>query len=213
MFKDRKEAGQKLGRLLEPYKHCDGVVLAIPRGGVEVAFHVAQHLDLPMSIVIVRKLPFPDNPEAGFGAIAEDDSIYFIDKVYDWMPFSKIQGVIEHEKEEIKRRVKAFRESSPLPHLPGKTVLLVDDGIAMGSTMQAAVMLCRSRKVRKIVVAAPVASMDTAMEMAKIADEVIIAEKPQEFRAVADHYENWYDVGDEEVLGILHKTVVGAKKK
>ncbi|MEN6386852.1 MAG: phosphoribosyltransferase family protein [Phycisphaerales bacterium] len=212
MFKDRKEAGKKLGRLLEPYKQSDGLVLGIPRGGVEVGFYVAQHLALPFSIIIIRKLPFPDNPEAGFGAIAEDESIYFIDKVYDWMPFGKIQTVIDREKNEVKRRVKILRDDASLPQINGKIILLIDDGIAMGSTMQAAVMLCRNKKAKKIIIAAPVASMDTAMEMAKIADEVIIAEKPTDFRAVADYYENWYDVTDEEVLGILQKIPVGGKK-
>ncbi|HBG27183.1 MAG: phosphoribosyltransferase [Planctomycetes bacterium GWF2_41_51] len=213
MFEDRKDAGQKLGKALEYYRHCDGVVLAIPRGGVEVGFYVAQQLSLPLSIVIVRKLPFPENPEAGFGAIAEDESAYFVNKVYDWMPFEKIQRVIDHQKEEVKRRVNVLRHDTPLPHITGKTVLLIDDGIAMGSTMQAAVMLCRNQKAKKIVIAAPVAGMETAMEMARIADEVVILEKPSDFRAVADYYQNWYDVSDEEVIEIMQKQNLVKGKK
>ena len=212
MFKDRKEAGKKLGKMLEPYKHSDAMVLAIPRGGVEVGFYASRHLDLPFSVIVVRKLPFPDNTESGFGAIAEDDSIYFIDRVYDWMPFDKIQGIINQQKNEMERRIKAYRDKSPLPQIANKTIILVDDGIAMGSTMQAAVMLCRNKKARKVIVAAPVAGMDTAMEMARIADDVIIAEKPMEFHAVADYYENWYDVGDEEVIDFLNRSVLEGKK-
>lgn len=213
IFKDRKEAGQKLGKALEYYKHCDCVVLAIPKGGVEVGFYVALHLNLPFSIIVVRKLPFPENPEAGFGAIAEDESAYFVNKVYDWMPFEKIQRIIDEQKEEVKRRVTVLRNDAPLPHITGKTVLLIDDGIAMGSTMQAAVMLCRNQKAKKIVVASPVAAMETAMEMARIADEVVILSKPTDFRAVADYYQNWYDVSDEEVIEILQKQPLVKGKK
>lgn len=212
MFKDRKDAGQKLGKALEHYKHCDGLILAIPRGGVEVGFYVAQQLNLPLSIVIVRKLPFPDNPESGFGAIAEDESTYFISKVYDWLSFDKIQKVIDEQKEELQRRIEVLRQGNPLPHITGKTVLLIDDGIAMGSTMQAAVMLCRNKKAKKIVIAAPVTGMDTAMEMARIADDVIIIEKPTDFCAVADHYENWYDVSDREVIDIMRKLILEEKR-
>lgn len=212
MFKDRKDAGEKLGKALEHYRECDGIVLAIPKGGVEVGFYASQYLDLPMSIIIVRKLPFPDNPESGFGAIAEDESTYFFDRIYDWVPVSKIQHVIEEQKDEIKRRLISLRDGAPLPHITGKTVILIDDGIAMGSTMQAAVMLCRNQKAKKIVVAAPVAGMNTAMEMARIADDVIIVEKPTNFRAVADFYENWYDVDDHEVLDILQKTILEEKR-
>ncbi len=213
IFKDRKDAGQKPGKALECYKHCDCVILAIPRGGVEVGFYAAQHLDLPLSIVIVRKLPFPENSEAGFGAIAEDESAYFVNKVYDWMPFEKIQRVIDEQKEEVKRRVGILRNNAPLPQITGKTVMLIDDGIAMGSTMQAAVMLCRNQKAKKIVIAAPVAAMETAMEMARIADEVVILSKPTDFLAVADYYENWYDVSDEEVIEILQKINLVKGKK
>jgi len=212
MFKDRKEAGERLGRALENYRHCDGIVLAVPRGGIEVGHYVARHLDLPMSVIIVRKLPFPDNPEAGFGAVAEDDSTYFHEKIYDWVPFHKIQSVIDKQKAEVRRRAKIFRNGSPLPPIAGRTVIVVDDGIAMGSTMQAAVMLCRNKEAKKIVVAAPVAAMSTAMEMAKIADDVVIVEKPSEFRAVADFYENWHDVLDEDVIEIMQKSVLEGKK-
>ncbi|OQA03436.1 MAG: putative phosphoribosyl transferase [Planctomycetes bacterium ADurb.Bin401] len=129
------------------------------------------------------------------------------------MPFEKIQRVIDEQKEEVKRRVGILRNNAPLPQITGKTVMLIDDGIAMGSTMQAAVMLCRNQKAKKIVIAAPVAAMETAMEMARIADEVVILSKPTDFLAVADYYENWYDVSDEEVIEILQKINLVKGKK
>jgi predicted phosphoribosyltransferase len=207
MFKNRKEAGQKLGKSLEPYKGCDGIVLAIPRGGVEVGYYVAKHLELPLSIVVVRKLPFPGNPEAGFGAIAEDGSTFFVGRVYNQLSSEMIRTILDEQKQELERRIEVLREGKTLPTITGKTVILVDDGIAMGSTMQAAVMLCRNRKAKKIVVASPVAGPDTAAELAKVVDEAVILEKPLFFRAVAEAYENWYDVPDDEVIRIMQKEI------
>jgi putative phosphoribosyl transferase len=206
MFRDRKDAGQKLGEALDCYKRCDGIVLAIPRGGVEVGYYVAEHLELPLSIIVVRKLPLPTNPEAGFGAIAEDGSVFFVSRFYESLPRAVSGRIIREQKQEIQRRIEALREGKPLPPITGKTVILVDDGIAMGSTMRVAVALCRSRKVRQIVVAAPVAGPAMAAEFARIADQVVILEKPPFFRAVAEAYENWYDVPDEEVIGLMRKT-------
>jgi putative phosphoribosyl transferase len=205
MFEDRKDAGQKLGKALEAYKGCKGIVLAIPKGGVEVAHYVAKHLKLPMSLVIVRKLPFPDNPEAGFGAIAEDGGIFFADRFQERIPPSTAEIIIEEQKEELKRRVNVLREGRPLPELQNKTAILVDDGIAMGSSMQVAVMLCKNQRAKKIVIAVPVAGKEVASELEKMVDDIIVLEKPASFRAVAQVYEDWYDVSDEEVISILQK--------
>ena len=205
MFEDRKDAGQQLGIALEKYKGTDAVALAIPRGGVEVGFYAAQHLRMPLSVIVVRKLPFPDNPEAGFGAIAEDGSIYLIKRFSGQIP-SKIKNeIIEKQKIEIERRKKIFRGTELLPELSGRTVIIVDDGIAMGSTTQAAVMLCRNKNAGRIVAAAPVASLSAAKELSRTADEAIILERPVIFFAVAEYYRIWYDVPDEEVLGFLKK--------
>jgi putative phosphoribosyl transferase len=206
MFEDRKQAGQKLGRALKAYKQCDGIVLAIPRGGVEVGFYVAQYLEIPLSVVIVRKLPFPDNPEAGFGAIAEDGSIFFVDQIYKRLHSEMLKRILREQEKELERRKAVLRGGKSLPSIAGKTVLLVDDGIAMGSTMQAAIMCCRKNKAKRIVAAAPVASPSTAGELAEVADEVVILEQPVVFYAVADAYRNWYDVGDDEVINILQKS-------
>jgi putative phosphoribosyl transferase len=204
MFENRKQAGQKLAKALERYKKCSGIVLAIPKGGVEVGYYVAEYLELPLSIIIVRKLPFPQNPEAGFGAIAEDGSTFFVDFFYNQIPSQTIEKVLEQQKQELKRRIKVLRGGKPLPEITGKIVLLVDDGIAMGSTMRAAVMLCKNKKAKKIIVSAPVAGPATAAELAEVADEVVILEKPPLFRAVAEAYRNWYDVPDDEAISIMH---------
>ncbi len=205
MFEDRKEAGQKLGAALEAFRGKDAVVLAIPRGGVEVGFYAAEYLQLPLSVVVVRKLPFPDNPEAGFGAIAEDGSVYFIKRYAGELPHRMIKNIVEQQKKEVKRRIEVFRREKPLPQIQGKTVIIVDDGIAMGSTIQAAIMMCRNQNAGTIVAAAPVASQSAAKELERTADEVVILERPPIFFAVAEFYKNWYDVPDEEVLGFIEK--------
>lgn len=206
MFTDRKDAGIKLGRALEAYKRCDGLVLGIPRGGVEVGCYVAEHLEIPLSIVVVRKLPLPENPEAGFGAIAEDGSAYFIDRVAGAVPSDVSERIQTEQRREIDRRVEILREGKPLPAIEGRTVILVDDGIAMGSTMQAAVMLCRDKKAKKIVAASPVAGPSAARRLAETVDEIVILEKPMFFHAVAQAYKNWYDVPDAEVINIMQKS-------
>lgn len=206
MFRDRKDAGQKLGWALEEYKNCDGLVLGIPRGGVEVGYYVAEHLEIPLSLVVVRKLPFPDNPEAGFGAIAEDGSTYFVDRAVERVSPQVSQRIQSQQKRELQRRIEILREGRPLPKIEGRIVVLVDDGVAMGSTMQAAVMLCRSRKAKKVVAASPVAGPSAAMDLARVADQTVILEEPIFFYAVAQAYHNWYDVPDAEVVEIMQKS-------
>jgi predicted phosphoribosyltransferase len=203
MFQDRKEAGQKLARALEKYKSKKALVLAIPRGGVQVGYEVARHLNADFSMLISRKLPFPDNPEAGFGAIAEDGSAFIMKEAAQWLPEKTIAQIKEEQLAEIKRRIKVLRENRPLQKISGRIVILIDDGLAMGSTMQASIMLCRKKKAKKIVVAVPVAGKAAADEIKKQADEVIVLEQPEHFEAVAQVYRNWYDVSDEEVLGII----------
>jgi len=205
IFQDRQDAGQKLGKSLEMYKECDGIVLAIPKGGVEVGYYVAQHLRLPLSLVVVRKFPFPENPEAGFGAIAEDGSTFFVDTVRGGISVHMTQMILEEQKQELERRIQVLREGRPLPSIAGKIVLLVDDGIAMGSTMQAAIMLCKNKEAGKIVVASPVAGQSVAEGLAEVADETVIVEQPSFFHAVAEVYNNWYDVSDDEVISFMQK--------
>lgn len=205
VFKDRKDAAEKLADALIAYKGEDPLILAIPRGGIAVGYQVAGRLEGDFSIIVVRKLPFPNNPESGFGAIAEDGSTYFNDRALKAVPPDTVERIIKEQKLEIKRRIEVLREGKSLPVIKNRTVILVDDGIAMGSTMRAAIMLCRSSNPAKIVVAAPVAGPSVAADLEKFVDHVVILEKPLFFRAVAEVYENWYDVPDEEVLRIMQE--------
>ena len=205
MFEDRTDAGKKLATALAKYRGQDVVVLAIPRGGVEVGHQVAKYLGADFSLLVSRKLPYPDNPEAGFGAIAEDGSTYISEQAARWIPAPTVQRIVEEQKRELRRRVQALRGGAELPRIEGRTVILVDDGIAMGSTMRASIELCRNERAGKIVVATPVAGKRVARQIERLVDELIILEMPPSFRAVAQVYRNWYDVSDHEVLQTLEK--------
>jgi predicted phosphoribosyltransferase len=207
MFKNRKDAGEKLASVLEKYREEAPLILAIPRGGVEVGLQIAKRLNAEFSLVIARKLPFPDSPEAGFGAIAEDGSTFIFENAQYWLAGETIERIKQQQITEIDRRIKALRGGNPLPEVAGRTVILVDDGIAMGSTMRAAVELCKKRKARKIVIAVPVAGKEVVEELKKRVDELVVLEIPPFFRAVADAYEKWYDVSDEEVLDLLRERI------
>jgi len=205
MFEDRKDAGKKLAVSLKKYKNQEVLVLAIPKGGVEVAYQVAKYLNADFSLLISRKLPYPDNPEAGFGAIAEDGSTFIIKEAGKWLPKEQIDRIKSEQTQEIKRRIKVLRKNKHLPKISGKIVILIDDGLAMGSTMRAAILLCKKKKAKKIIVAVPVAGKNVAKEIEKTADELIVLEKPDFFQAVAQVYRNWYDVSDQEIISIMQK--------
>lgn len=205
MFKDRKDAGQKLAAALQAYKSEEPLILAIPRGGVELGYEISRALDTDFSLLICRKLPFPHNTESGFGAIAEDGSLYINPSAASSVSDKEIQEIIAEQNHEIQRRIQTLRQGKTLPLIEGRTVILVDDGIAMGSTMHAAVELCKKAKAKKIIVAVPVAGRQTIETFSKMVDKVIVLESPVPFYAVAQVYENWYDVSDEEVLSFLHK--------
>lgn len=205
VFEDRKDAGLKLAQALEKYRDQDALVLAIPKGGVEVAYYVAKHLNADFGILIARKLPYPDNPESGFGAVAEDGSLFIIEDAIGFLCEEEIEKIIQEQKEEIKRRIAILRNNEPLPEIKDRTVILIDDGIAMGSTMRAAISLCKNKKAKKIIVAVPVTGKNVARSLQKVTDEVLVLEKPLFFQAVAQVYRNWYDVSDREVLEFLKK--------
>jgi len=205
MFEDRKDAGKKLAKALAKYKDKNALILSIPRGGVEVGYQVAKYLNADFSLIATRKLPFPDNPEAGVGAIAEDESTFIYESHAYYLSEETINKIIREQKQEIKRRIDVLRKGRPLPEVKNRTVILVDDGIAMGSTMKASVKLCKNKKAEKIVVAAPVSGKEAAEKLGKMVDEIVILEKPRFFQAVAQVYRNWYDVPDREVIEILEK--------
>lgn len=203
MFNDRTDAGILLGKALLKYRGPGTIVLAIPRGGVEIGHQVAKALDAPLSLIISRKLPLPDNPESGFGAVAEDGSTWLVPHLRSLLPPDTVREITAAQVSEIRRRIDVLRAGKDLPDIRGRTVILVDDGIAMGSTMRASIQCCRDRGAGRVVVAAPVTGADTEREMKRIADDVVILVTPPCFRAVAQVYRNWYDVPDEEVLEIM----------
>ena len=185
-------------------------VLGIPRGGTVVGYEVAKCLDAEFSIIVVHKLPFPDQPEAGFGAIAEDGSVFINPGAAATLPSSVIDTTIEQQRTEVARRVITLRGGTDLPELRHRNVILVDDGIAMGSTARAAIMCCRNAKANRITVAAPVASPDAVTNLESVADGVVALLSPPFFRAVAEAYRRWYDVPDAEVQGIMREATGGS---
>jgi putative phosphoribosyl transferase len=203
MFEDRADAGQQLAQALEKYRGAGVLVLAIPRGGVEIGYEVAKHLDADFSLLITRKLPYPHNPEAGFGAIAEDGNTYLFERASGFLTEETIQQIMAEQREEIERRIEVLREGRPLPDISGRTVILVDDGIAMGSTMRASIQMCKHQGAGRIIVSVPVAGPSVAREIEKLVDELVVLEKPSNFRAVAQVYRNWYDAPDREVLELM----------
>ena len=214
MFRDRTDAGIQLADRLSRFKNQNVLILAIPRGGVEVGFVVAQKLQADFSILVSRKLPFPDNPESGFGAIAEDGSLFIFREYSYWLNKDRIHQIVEEQKTVIRDRIAVLRKNRKLPEIKDRIVILVDDGLAMGSTMMAAIQLCKNRNPEKIIVAVPVSGKSTADMIAEEVDELVVLEMPHKFRAVAEVYRNWYDLTDEDVLKILSKknTFGGFKK-
>lgn len=203
MFRDRTDAGHKLGEALTEFRGQHPLILGIPRGGVRIAREVAETLNTTFSVIIVRKLPFPENPEAGFGAIAEDGSLYIVPGMDNSLPASVVDRTTSRQEAEVTRRIRMLRGGRPLPDLKGRHVILVDDGIAMGSTTQAAVLCCRRQEAGRVTVAAPVASPDAVRALEETADAVVCLEMPSFFRAVAEFYETWYDVPDREAVELL----------
>lgn len=203
MFEDRRDAGKRLAKALTEYRGNDVLVLAIPRGGAQIGYEVAASLDAELSVVVARKLPFPDQPEAGFGAIAEDGSVYLHPRAARSVSKQIIGEVLRVQRREVARRVASLRNGEPLPRIAGRTVILVDDGIAMGSTMNAALQLCLRANAARRIVAIPVADERIAKDIARRVDRLVVLETPRPFRAVAQAYRHWRDVTDDEVVSVL----------
>ncbi len=203
MFKNRKEAGELLAKSLESYRIEHPVVLGIPRGGVETAYYVAAHLNCELSVIVTRKLGYPTNPEAAFGAMAEDGSLYLSAYAAGKLTKQEIEKVMENERQEIQRRVQEYRNGRPLPDLLNRTVIVVDDGIATGATLFASLEMCRKLHPAKIVAAAPVAGPDMAKRIGNKADDIVILETPENFYAVSQVYDEFSGLSDYDVKRFL----------
>jgi predicted phosphoribosyltransferase len=208
-FLNRVEAGRRLAESLSAYRgRDDAIVLGLPRGGVPVAFEVAQKLELPLDVFVVRKLGVPGYEELAIGAIASGNVIVLNDDVMRSLPNSEaiLQTVMAQEKIELARRETRYRQDRPARDLQGRVVLLVDDGLATGATMRAAAAALRKKGVAKIVVAVPVGAPETCEELASEADEVICVSRPAYFQGVGQFYEDFSQTSDEEVRELLLMT-------
>jgi putative phosphoribosyl transferase len=206
-FANRREAGVELAGRLEHHAHRhDVVVLALPRGGVPVAYEVARALDAPLDVFIVRKLGLPGHRELAMGAIASGGVRVLNHDVVTWyrVPDVVIDEIAREEQTELERRERLYRAGRPAVELAGRVVLLIDDGLATGSSMKAAVQAVRARKPSRIVVAVPVGAPDTCREFEAIADEIVCARMPEHFNAVGLWYRDFSQTTDDEVRELLH---------
>ena len=207
-FKDRVEAGRQLAASLSNYTNRhDVVVLALPRGGVPVGFEVASALRAPLDVFLVRKLGVPGHPEFAMGAIASGGVRVVSEDIIDELgiPRTAVEQVAVRERLELERRDRLYRGDRQLPSLRGKTVILVDDGLATGATMEAAIEAVRVHQPSRVVVAAPVCATESAARLQRIADEVVCARTPEPFQAVGLWYERFDQTTDEEVIALLAK--------
>lgn len=205
MLVDRRQAGRLLAQELAQYRgQRDVIVLGLPRGGVPVAYEVAQALDAPLDVFIVRKLGFPGHEEYAMGAIASGGvRVMNADVAGMHIAQDVIDAVTAREQTELARRERLYRGDRPPLALADRTVILVDDGLATGSTMRAAVQAVRQQRPRRLVVAVPVAAAATCTELRADADEVVCTLTPEPFRAVGVWYRNFEQTSDEEVHALL----------
>jgi predicted phosphoribosyltransferase len=207
-FVDRREAGAVLAeRLTQFANRKDIAVLALPRGGVPVGYEVARALRAPLDVFVVRKLGLPGQAELAMGAIASGDVRVLNEDVLESYPVSQaaIEAVTRAERLELERRERAYRDGRPLVPIDGRIVILVDDGLATGSTMRAAVLAVRRLRPARIVVAVPVGAWQTCEALRDVADEVVCAFTPEPFRAVGLWYADFSQTTDEEVRQLLSR--------
>jgi predicted phosphoribosyltransferase len=206
-FRDRYDAGRRLAGLLERYRNERPVILGLPRGGVVVGSEVARALDAPLDVLIVRKLGVPGAEEVAMGAVAAGATLLDADLVaHLGISQTVIAEIVRRETEEMSRRERAYRGARPPIEVAGRTVIVVDDGLATGATAQAAVRSLRHRAPRRIVFAAPICSRDGAAALRTVADEVECLECPPVMQAVGWWYQDFSPTTDAEVVTCLHQT-------
>ncbi|MFZ5781657.1 MAG: phosphoribosyltransferase [Pseudomonadota bacterium] len=206
-FRDRTDAGQRLAAALAGYRHQHPIVLALPRGGVQVAARVAQALNAPLDLLLVRKIGVPWQPELAMGAVVDGDEPIVVRNETVIAGCSvepaAFDAVREREMAEIERRRRLYLGDRPRAGIAGRTVIVVDDGVATGATTRAALRSVAARKPRKLVLAVPVGPADTVAALRDEVDEVVCLEMPEDFRAIGLHYGDFAQVGDEEVRRLL----------
>lgn len=205
-FRDRIDAGQRLAKALRPYAgRSDVIILALPRGGVPVAAEVAQELGLPMDLMLVRKLGLPGHRELAMGAIAQGGIKVLNESVLNFSDVSEhaLDEVTREEQEELNRRTKLYRGDHPNPDLNQKTVILIDDGVATGATMKAAIQATQKSGAHETIVAVPVAAAESYAELEAEADAVVCLSTPHPFFGVGQWYDDFSQTSDEEVQDLL----------
>ncbi len=205
-FTDRVQAGRELARHLDGYaRRPDVLVLGLPRGGVPVAAEVARALGAPVDVFLVRKLGVPGQEELGFGAIAQGGVRVLNDDLVDelGLPTAVVDRVARREQEELDRRDALYRNGRPFPSVRDRVVIIVDDGLATGATMEAAVTALRRLSPARVVVASPVGARETCARLTRVADEVVCAAMPEGFAAVGQWYEDFTQTTDEQVRALL----------
>jgi predicted phosphoribosyltransferase len=206
MLQNRTEAGQILASELEEFAgDANAIVLALPRGGVPVACEIARALHLPIDVYVVRKLGVPGYEELAMGAIASGGVRVLNREVIEYHGIhpDELEEAMAREKQELAHREKVYRDGRPAPQLQGKTVILTDDGLATGSTMRAAAVAARAQGARKIVIAVPVASVETCRSMRGEADKIVCRFQPENFQSVGEWYASFPQITDDEVRQLL----------
>ena len=206
-FEDRKEAGKMLAAKLEKFSDGEVMVLAIPRGGVVVGYEIAKKIHAPMDIIVPRKLRAPYQPELAIGAITEDGNIILDEQIINSLNVSSEYIKIESQRQkiEIDRRLQVYKGESKIPDLTGLDVIVVDDGVATGATMKAALISVRKRGAKSIILAIPVASLSALRMLEQEADKTISLFTPQNFYAIGQFYRNFEQTSDEVVKELLKK--------
>jgi predicted phosphoribosyltransferase len=207
-YRDREDAGRRLATELAPYADRDAVVvLALPRGGVPVAFEVARLLHAPLDVLLVRKLGVPGHPELAMGAIASGGVRVLSHDIISQLVVTpeEVEAATAREGVELDRRDRMYRGDRPATPLAGRTAILVDDGLATGATMEAAIQAVRQSNPARIIVAAPVGAAETCERLRALADEVVCASSPDHFQAVGLWYDRFDQTSDEEVIELLNR--------
>ena len=208
VFRNRVHAGELLASKLKPYVGKDSIVLAIPSGGVPIGSTIAKELGLQMDLIIVRKLPIPYNTEAGFGSMSWNGEVKLNEKLVEQLQLSdpEIDSIIRDVKSELDKRMEIFRGNRPFPELKGKTAIIVDDGLASGYTLLAAISSVKRLSPARIIVAVPTASKNAVDLLAPYVDEIFCLNiRETKIFAVADAYQEWHDLTQQEVLKLLGK--------
>ena len=206
LFRDRREAGRALAKELSAYSNSkDVVILALPRGGVPVAFEVAQELRVPLDVLIVRKVGTPGQKELAMGAIASGNVRVINESVVKQLgiPWEVVEEISEQERHELDRRERVYRGDRAAVEVLGKTCVVIDDGIATGATMRAAVIVLKQLGAQRLIVAAPTAAHDTYITLCREADEVVCLATPEPYIAVGVWYDQFAQTSDEEVCSLL----------